>query len=100
MSDRQKKTPEQRALDTLGPAERAVTKTRAKVAELEATLAQAQEAAEAAEKRLRYAAAHPDLPEADRQRAAGLLPAITGEPVVAATLPVEVPEDAPVVAPR
>lgn len=70
--ERQKKTPEQRAAEALGTAERVL-------ASLEERTVKAREAhdalyteTQAAKARLQYVGAHPDLPEADRERIAAM----------------------------
>lgn len=73
MTDRQKKTPEERALEALGTAERVRTKAQAKVADLRVQLADALNVVRLTTARLEYVAIHPDLPQEERDRVAAYL---------------------------
>ena len=71
--ERTKKTPEQRALEALGTAERVYDKAREKVTTLEAELAEARTVVNSPRARLEYVAIHPDLPQEERDRVAAIL---------------------------
>lgn len=73
MKDRQKKTPEERALEALGTAERVRTKALNKLSEARGIVLELEEAVEKATARLEYVAIHPDLPQEERDRLAAYL---------------------------
>lgn len=82
MTDRQKKTPEQRAQEALGTAERVRERNLEKLAEAR-TLVRALEAeAEKLDARLAYVGIHPDLTQEERDRVANILnpPPELGDP--------------------
>lgn len=82
MGERQKKTPEQRALEALGTAERVYAKAKDKLTEAAKATNEARTAVATTRARLEYVAIHPDLPEAERERVAAVLnPPPQPEPV-------------------
>lgn len=94
---RQKKTPEQRAAEALGTAERVYAKAVEKSKEAAAAHGAAVEAQGKAEARLEYVSQHPDLPEEVRAKYAKHFAGDDEEPVTALGLPgdvlAEVPDD-------
>jgi len=82
--ERTKKTPEQRALENLGTAERVHKKAKDKLAAHQAETAGLVAEVNATQARLQYVALHPDLPQAEAERVAAYL---NPEPEVLAAVP-------------
>ncbi len=80
---RQKRTPEERALEALGTAERQYVKATEKLAAHNAETASLEAEAKATRDRLAYVVLNPDLPVKERDRVANALAGTPEEPVAA-----------------